>query len=310
MSMDMARQARTGVALGILVLGLLASMVFRRAPAPTAEAPAEAPRRAPLAPAPAVIEAPLISSHLEGTIAAVDPAAPLTPGDLTPLAGAETGSTAGDLDWPTPLSAEFPEATSRISAATGAPPGAAEGGSAFAPMPAPRPSQAAAIDQGGEHIVHLIADGDTLSNLAVRYLGSASRYLEIYEANREVLKNPDVLPIGRRLRIPPRAIGSGYDPAATTPDAESAESEPLDGEPSRLVPLPSAGARAQSGDGNQLASYSSEPLTYRVKRHDTLRDLARRFLGDANRYQELFAANRDRLASPGDLREGMLLVLP
>jgi hypothetical protein len=50
---------------------------------------------------------------------------------------------------------------------------------------------------------HTIVDGDTLRALAERYLGSADRYLEIYEANRDVLPSPELLPIGAELRIPP-----------------------------------------------------------------------------------------------------------
>jgi nucleoid-associated protein YgaU len=53
---------------------------------------------------------------------------------------------------------------------------------------------------------HRIADGDTLPRLAERYLGSAERYLEIYEHNRDVLHSPDELPIGVELRIPTRMI--------------------------------------------------------------------------------------------------------
>ena len=45
-------------------------------------------------------------------------------------------------------------------------------------------------------------DGDTLTDLAELYLGSGRRYPEIFEANRDVLQHPDLLPIGARLRIP------------------------------------------------------------------------------------------------------------
>jgi phage tail protein X len=55
---------------------------------------------------------------------------------------------------------------------------------------------------------HRIADGDTLRSLAERYLGSADRHAEIYEANRELLSSPDILPIGVKLKIPPRRIRS------------------------------------------------------------------------------------------------------
>jgi nucleoid-associated protein YgaU len=50
--------------------------------------------------------------------------------------------------------------------------------------------------------IHKIADGDTLPALAARYLGSPSRAMEIFKANREVLSDPELLPIGRELKIP------------------------------------------------------------------------------------------------------------
>lgn len=49
---------------------------------------------------------------------------------------------------------------------------------------------------------HRIVDGDSLSSLAERYLGSADRAMEIFEANREKLTDPRILPIGVELRIP------------------------------------------------------------------------------------------------------------
>ena len=51
---------------------------------------------------------------------------------------------------------------------------------------------------------HKIVNGDTLPALAQRYLGSASRAGEIFAANRDVLPDPELLPIGVELKIPPR----------------------------------------------------------------------------------------------------------
>jgi len=66
---------------------------------------------------------------------------------------------------------------------------------------------------------HRIVDGDTLSLLARRYLGDASRFGEIVQANPEVLQDPDLLPIGKVLKIPARerrTSSSGKrDPAAS-----------------------------------------------------------------------------------------------
>jgi nucleoid-associated protein YgaU len=50
--------------------------------------------------------------------------------------------------------------------------------------------------------LHRIVDGDTLTALAKRYLGSADLAMEIFKANREVLSDPDLLPIGAELKIP------------------------------------------------------------------------------------------------------------
>ncbi|MEE9295267.1 MAG: LysM peptidoglycan-binding domain-containing protein [Phycisphaerae bacterium] len=49
---------------------------------------------------------------------------------------------------------------------------------------------------------HTVANGDTLYGLARRYYGDASRWKDIYEANRDVLRSPDVLLVGQELDIP------------------------------------------------------------------------------------------------------------
>jgi len=52
--------------------------------------------------------------------------------------------------------------------------------------------------------VHKVIDGDTLAALAERYLGSAARAGDIFEANRDVIDDPELLPIGVELKMPPR----------------------------------------------------------------------------------------------------------
>ncbi len=60
-------------------------------------------------------------------------------------------------------------------------------------------------DQGGlRALTHKISDGDTLSALAQEFLGDAALQNELFEYNRDVLKNPDLLPIGQVIKIPPR----------------------------------------------------------------------------------------------------------
>jgi nucleoid-associated protein YgaU len=45
-------------------------------------------------------------------------------------------------------------------------------------------------------------EGDTLSKIARRYYGSADRWPEILQANRDVLRDERNLPVGAALRIP------------------------------------------------------------------------------------------------------------
>jgi len=48
----------------------------------------------------------------------------------------------------------------------------------------------------------LIQSGDTLWGIAERSYGNGARYQEIFEANREVIQNPDLIYPGQKIRIP------------------------------------------------------------------------------------------------------------
>ncbi len=51
---------------------------------------------------------------------------------------------------------------------------------------------------------HVVAKNENLSEIAAKYLGSARRWREIYEANRDVISNPDNVRAGTELTIPTR----------------------------------------------------------------------------------------------------------
>lgn len=86
---------------------------------------------------------------------------------------------------------------------------------------------------------HRIVDGDTLGRLAERFLGDANRYEEIYALNESQLPDPNILPIGAELKIPPR---DGSLSARTTP-AVSAGTAVVDSQASidSLPPLSASG---------------------------------------------------------------------
>jgi nucleoid-associated protein YgaU len=56
---------------------------------------------------------------------------------------------------------------------------------------------------------HIVVDGDSLAKLAGRYLDDPHRGEEIYELNRHLLTNPELLPIGVELAIPARSAATG-----------------------------------------------------------------------------------------------------
>ena len=52
--------------------------------------------------------------------------------------------------------------------------------------------------------VHTVSAGDTLSKLAKQYLGDDSRYMEIFNANKSILSDPNMIKVGQKLTIPTR----------------------------------------------------------------------------------------------------------
>jgi len=53
-----------------------------------------------------------------------------------------------------------------------------------------------------EERIHLVVAGDTLSALAQKYYGKAGLYMKIFEANKDILTDPNLIKIGQKLRIP------------------------------------------------------------------------------------------------------------
>jgi LysM repeat protein len=49
---------------------------------------------------------------------------------------------------------------------------------------------------------YTVKSGDTLSALSKRFLGSANRYMDIFNANKDQLSDPDKIKVGQTLTIP------------------------------------------------------------------------------------------------------------
>jgi len=61
-----------------------------------------------------------------------------------------------------------------------------------APPPPPKPVER----------IHEVVAGESLSKIAQKYYGNGNKYMKIFEANRDILSNPDLIKPGQKLRIP------------------------------------------------------------------------------------------------------------
>jgi nucleoid-associated protein YgaU len=77
------------------------------------------------------------------------------------------------------------------SSSTAAPPAAA-------PVPGPGPT----VGTAGSEQSYTVVAGDSLSKIAKRFYGDANKWPRIHEANRDQIKNPDLIHPGQKLRIP------------------------------------------------------------------------------------------------------------
>jgi nucleoid-associated protein YgaU len=125
----------------------------------------------------------------------------------------------------------------------------------------------------------IVQAGDTLSGLAAEHLGSGGRWDELLQANRDQMTRPQDLRAGMTLVIPTEEASTAAAPAA--PDRTASQ--------------------------NPTAASAK---TYTVVAGDNLTQIARRLLGDGERWDELLEANADQLNRPEQLRVGMVLKLP
>lgn len=65
------------------------------------------------------------------------------------------------------------------------------------------------VERTDIHGIHTVQPGESLSKIAKVHLDDANRYMEIFNANKDKLKDPNMIQPGQQLVIPNRA------PAAT-----------------------------------------------------------------------------------------------
>jgi nucleoid-associated protein YgaU len=63
---------------------------------------------------------------------------------------------------------------------------------------APKPAAPASMGK-----IYVVQKGDSLSKIAKAEYGDANAWRKIFEANKDIIKNPDLIHPGQSLKIPP-----------------------------------------------------------------------------------------------------------
>jgi nucleoid-associated protein YgaU len=296
--MRTGRFKKLAIAIAILIIGIGTAFVFRR------EHPVESSGAA-VSPEPALRRAanqtaqpkPQAEPALAGRIEPYTPPAP------TDVDRADSADVVSSLDNPEP------QTGSPLKWQTVRRPAESFGALSSDPQRTPADRFTAEsptmVRQPTPLVRHKIVDGDTLAALARRYLGPEQGWHDLFEYNRDVLVTPELLPIGRELRIPPRDF---MPPQAPTAEFQSPGLTTV-AEPVSTARQPTAAQFAPSVPTRKTTERPSAK-TYVVQRHDTLPLIARKLYGDISRQRELLEANAGQLRSAKDLRPGMTLVVP
>jgi nucleoid-associated protein YgaU len=132
---------------------------------------------------------------------------------------------------------------------------------------------------------YVVRASDSLFAIAQREYGAGALWKRILDANREEIKDPNRLPVGKEIVIPPLEAPEGPRTAATT-------------------------VRPALSHTTEVTTLPALARTYTVESGDTLDRIAAKTLGSAQRWRAILEANRDKLADETSIRPGQQLVIP
>lgn len=59
-----------------------------------------------------------------------------------------------------------------------------------------------AVETGDYYAKYTVVSGDTLGKISKHFFGEAGKYMQIFDANKGTLSNPDQIEVGQELVIP------------------------------------------------------------------------------------------------------------
>jgi nucleoid-associated protein YgaU len=128
----------------------------------------------------------------------------------------------------------------------------------------PEPEKKTVLKTVGPPRYHRIVDGDTLEKISIHYFGTADRAKELFELNRNVLDQPDLLPLRKKLLVPPETREFVVESEPAKPQ-RSDLSVPNRGNISLPVPTPTTSPMPESvlnpiPDDQRIQTRSQVPL--------------------------------------------------
>jgi nucleoid-associated protein YgaU len=193
-------------------------------------------------------------------------------------------------------------------------------------------------------IRHVVQSGENFWTISRDYYGSGRYYKALWSANRQKVAKIDQLHVGDSIRIPAmesldkslidssgiagkkpapdekpeavarsldsRAVRTGNEIESTPTEApvrkKAATASPESNTPGEIISQPVGETAARTATGNNGAG-----RRHRVQQGETLRTIARDYLGDARRSQEIVDLNNDVLDdSRTPIRPGQVLRMP
>jgi nucleoid-associated protein YgaU len=150
-----------------------------------------------------------------------------------------------------------------------------------------------------------------LASISSRFYGHPAAAAALWNANRDLIPNPDLLAIGAEIRLPPPWAVPG-SASSQHGGVRSIEPPPTGVFPRQVEALPASAAWLDGRQAPPAATTRPAPVagTVRLAPGETLETLAERFYGDRRAAARIWEANRDRLRSPELVVQGMELRLP
>lgn len=179
--------------------------------------------------------------------------------------------------------------------------------------------------------LYQVRDGETLWSIAAQQMGNGAKHKELLAINRDRLGRDGTLKAGASIRIPtgeaPVKFEVPADEAPVKADRRDTRpaAEPKNQKKPETRPAPPASSdkiasnqrskpitkpETPKNDKPEPAAKPAGKGTYTVRKGDTLGEIASKLLGSSSRYEDILAANTDKLSDEESLQPGMVLKIP